>query len=100
MDDPKSPSASRLAESTLDEQEMTNTKHPDVCEQCFIEVFDFIHIQARNKRLRLQMENKEMALRIKRLNDERTSTVGSVMLLTETRSCRLLNDKTMMKSWM
>ncbi len=61
---------------TLANHQVMALAPPDVCEQYFGEVFDYIQAQARNKRLRLQMENEEMALRIKRLYDERTSTVG------------------------
>ena len=43
---------------------------PEIREQYFQEVFDFIQAQARNKRLRLQMENEELALKTKKMQEE------------------------------
>lgn len=44
---------------------------PKICEQYLSEVFNFIHAQARNKRLHLQMENKDLAMRTRKLKEDR-----------------------------
>ena len=44
---------------------------PEIRDQYFSEVFDLINAQARNKRLRLQMENEELALRMAKLRREK-----------------------------
>lgn len=43
---------------------------PPIREQYFQEVFDLIQAQARNKRLRLEMENEELALKTKKMQEE------------------------------
>ena len=44
---------------------------PKIHDQHFSEVFDLINSQARKKHLRLQMENKELALQMTKLRREK-----------------------------
>ena len=46
---------------------------PNIREQYFSEVFDLINAQARNKRLRLEMENEEILMRMKKIDQEKES---------------------------
>ena len=49
----------------------------EIHEQYFSEVYDFIQAQARNKRLHLQMENEELALWLRKLEEDRKSSEQS-----------------------
>lgn len=62
--------ANEIMQSMANHQVMAMAP-PEIREQYFSEVFDLMNAQARNKRLRLQMENEELAWRMAKLRHEK-----------------------------